>query len=103
MQSMKFLFDKIKLRIRSNPIFSANIHYPSSQHVKGTPSIWVNQDDDDRIYVCTYMYISWDNQLIDYELTRGFLSSYNYHEVLRIHCSAHTYKVIYEIQQDNFS
>lgn len=102
MQSMKSLFDKIKLRIRSNSIFSANIHYPSSQHVKGTPSIWVNQDDN-RIYICTYMYISWDNQLIDYELTRGFLSPYTYHEVLRIHHGAHTYKVIYEIQQDNFS
>lgn len=97
MESMKFLFNKIKLRIRSNPLFSANIYYPSSQHIKGAPSIWVNlNDDDDRIYVCAYMYITY-GELFDYELTKEFLSLYTYHKVLRIHCGVYTYKVIYEL------
>lgn len=102
MQSMKFLFNKIKLRIRSNPLFSANIYYPFSQHIKGAPSIWVNLDDDDKIYVCAYMYITY-GEIFDYTLTREFLSLYTYREVLRTHCGVYTYKVIYEIQEDNFS
>ena len=97
MESMKFLFNKIKLRIRSNPLFSANIYYPFSQHVKGYPSIWVNLDDDDRIYVCAYVYVSWFNEAVDYELTKEFLAPYNYHEILRTKYSAYTYKVIYEL------
>lgn len=101
MESMKFLFNKIKLRIQSNPVFSANIYYPSSTHIKGTPSIWVNQDND-RIYVCAYMYITY-GEILDYELTKEFLSPYIYHEILKTHCGAYTYKVIYEIQKDNIN
>lgn len=96
MQSTKFLFNKIKLRIRSNPIFSASIYYPFSQHVKGYPSMWVNLDDD-KIYVCAYVYISWFQEAVDYELTKEFLAPYNYCEILRTKCSAYTYKVIYEL------
>ena len=97
MESMKFLFNKIKLRIRSNPLFSDSIYYPFSQHVKGIPVIWVNQDDDDRIFVCAYVYVSWFNEAVDYELTKEFLAPYNYHEILRTKYSAYTYKVIYEL------
>lgn len=95
LESMNSLFNKIKLRIRSNPVFSANIHYPSSKYIKGFPTIWVNQDNN-RIFVCTHMYISY-GELFDFELTKEFLSLYTYHEVLRTHCGAYTYKVIYEL------
>lgn len=101
MQSKEFLFNKIKLRIRSNFLFSTNIYYPTSQHIKDYPSIWVNQDNN-RIFVCTHMYISY-GELFDFELTKEFLSLYTYHEVLRTHCGAYTYKVIYEIQEDNIN
>lgn len=99
MESTKFLFNKIKLRIRSNPLFSANIYYPSSMHVKGNPVIWINQENN-KIYVCAYMYNTYDT-LNDYELTKEFLSPYTYHEVLKMHCGAYTYKVIYELFPKN--
>lgn len=97
MESMKFLFNKIKLRIRSNPLFSANIYYPFSQHIKDFPTIWINLDDDDRIYVCAYIFVTRFGEAIDYELTKEFLAPYNYHIVLRTKYSAHAYKVIYEL------
>lgn len=95
MESMKFLFNKIKLRIRSNPLFSANIYYPFSQHVKGNPVIWVNQENN-KIYVCAYMYITYGD-LNDYSLTEEFLSPYTYHTVLRVPIGLYEYKVIYEL------
>lgn len=95
MQSTKFLFNKIKLRIRSNPIFSASIYYPSSTHIKGNPFIWINQENN-KIYVCTYMYRTYD-ELNDYELTKEFLAPYNYRVILRTEYSACVYKVIYEL------
>ena len=95
MQSMKSLFNKIKNRIQSNPIFSANIYYPSSTHVKGNPVIWINQENNE-IYVCAYVYIT-QGILNDYELTKEFLSPYSYHKVLRVHYGMYAYKVIYEL------
>lgn len=99
MESMKFLFNKIKLRIRSNPLFSANIYYPSSQHIKSHPIIWVNQDND-KIYVCACMYITY-GEVFDYELTKEFLAPYYYHEILRTKYNAYTYRVIYELFPKN--
>lgn len=98
---MQFLFNKIINRIKSNPVFSTSIYYPSSQHVIGNPVISINQENN-RIYVCVYMYITY-GELCDYELTKEFLSLYTYHEVLRTHCGVYTYKVIYEIQEDNIN
>ena len=92
---MKSFFNKIKLRISSNPVFSTNIHYPSSQYVKGNPVIGVNQEND-KIYVWAYMYITY-GALNDYELTKGFLSPYTYHKVLRVRTGLYAYKVIYEL------
>lgn len=98
---MQFLFNKIINRIKSNPVFSANIYYPSSQHVRGNPVISINQENN-KIYVCAYMYITY-GELEDYELTKGFLSSYTYYKVLRTHIGLCRYKVIYEIQEDNIN
>lgn len=95
MESTKFLFNKIKNRIRNNPVFSANIYYPSSTHIRGNPVIWVNQENN-KIYVCAYMYSTYD-VLNDYELTKEFLSPYTYHKVLRVHYGMYAYKVIYEL------
>lgn len=101
LESMKSLFNKIKLRIRSNPIFSASIYYPSSTHIKGNPFIWINQENN-KIYACACMY-STNDVLNDYELTKEFLAPYNYREILRTKYSAGAYKVIYEIQEDNIN
>lgn len=103
MQSTKFLFDKIKNHIRSNPIFSRCIYYSSSQQVTGTPYITITLDNDDKIYVYANAYLSENNQVIDFELTKEFLSEYTYREVLKMSCGAFTCMVIYEIQEDNIN
>ena len=95
MESTKSLFNKIKNRIQSNPVFSKSIYYPSSTHIKDVPTIQINQDGN-KIYVCAYMYITY-GVLNDYELTKEFLSPYSYHKVLRVHCGLYVYKVIYEL------
>lgn len=103
MQSTKSLFNKIKNRIQSNPIFSRCIYYSSSQQVTGTPYITITLDNDDKIYACANAYLSENNQVIDFDLTKAFLSKYTYREVLKMSCGAFTCMVIYEIQEDNFS
>lgn len=101
MESTKFLFNKIKNRIRNNPLFSANIYYPSSMDVRDYPYIWINQENN-KIYICACMYSTYD-VLNDYELTKEFLAPYNYRVILRTKYSAGAYKVIYEIQEDNIN
>lgn len=61
--------------------------------------MWVNLDDDDKIYVCAYTYILQfqGEEVVEYELTKEFLAPYNYHEILRTKYSAYTCKVIYEL------
>lgn len=93
---MNSLFNKIKLRINSNPVFSVNIHYPSSKYIKGFPTIWVNLDDD-KVYVCAYVYVTSFNEAINYELTKEFLAPYNYREILKTKYDRYTYRVIYEL------
>lgn len=103
MQSTKFLFNKIKNRIKNNHVFSTSIYYPSSQHVRGNPVISINQENN-KIYVCApmnvRMYVTYD-ELEDYELTKEFLSPYTYYTVLRTHIGSYRYRVIYELFPKN--
>ena len=101
MQSTKSLFNKIKNRIRSNPVFSKSIHYPFNQSTRNTPCIFVNQEND-KIYVNAWLLI--DRHLDSAnDILEGFLYRYTYSKVLETRISQTTCMVIYEIQEDNIN
>ena len=101
MQSTKSLFNKIKNRIRSNPVFSKNIYYPSNQSVRSTPCITINQDND-KVYVSAWLLTDRHLDKVT-DILKGFLNRYTYFKVLETKVSQITCIVIYEIQEDNIS
>lgn len=101
MESTKFLFNRIKNRIRSNPVFSKNIYYPFNQSVRNTPCININQDND-KVYVNAWLLIDRHLDKAN-DILKGFLNRYTYSKVLETRVSQITCMVIYEIQEDNIN
>lgn len=93
------LFNRIKAHICSKSYFSNRIHYPDNAYIEGIPYAWVNQDNNGKVYLCAYRYISVRDEVLELEFIREFLSSYTYCKKLQTKIgNKYRYKVIYEIK-----
>lgn len=97
-------------RICENSTFFYNIYFPNSQYIGIEDACaWVNQEND-RVYLCVQKYLSLNCTFINFNVVDDFLQHYSFRQILEVpesefmhHKEFKYHRVIYEIQQDNFS
>lgn len=107
---MNSLYRKILDRICENSTFFYNIYFPNSQYIGIKDACaWINQEND-RVYLCAQKYLSLNCTFINFNVVDAFLQHYSFRQILEIpesefmhHKEFKYHRVIYEIQENNFS
>ena len=105
---MNSLYHKILDRICENSIFFYNIYFPNSQFLrKEDACAWVNQEND-KVYLCTQKYLSFNLEFINFSTVDAFLQHYSFRQILEVpesefmhHKEFKYHRVIYELFPKN--
>lgn len=107
---MNSLYRKILDHICEDSAFFYNIYFPNSQFIRIEDACaWVNQEND-RVYLCAQKYLCLNCTFINFNVVDAFLQHYSFRQILEVpesefrhHKEFKYHRVIYEIQENNFS